>query len=71
MPVLSLVVIANPKSIIDFKYTKKDMREQIVKYDQLTPRIKKMLEVKSDVNLSPANMEKIAGFVKKRTYAWY
>ena len=58
MPVLSLVVIANPKSIIDFKYTKKDMREQIVKYDQLTPRIKKMLEVKSKVNLNPTNMEK-------------
>lgn len=62
-PVLSLVVIANPKSIIDFKYTKKEIRDQIVKYDQLIPRIKKMLEVTSEVNLSPAIMEKTANFL--------
>lgn len=34
-PVLSLVVIANPKSIIDFKYAKKELRDQIVKYISL------------------------------------
>lgn len=62
-PVLSLVVIANPKSIIDFKFAKKEIKEQIVKYDQLTPRIKKMLEIKTDVNLVPTVMTKIADFL--------
>ncbi|HAE43364.1 MAG TPA: aldolase [Clostridiales bacterium] len=65
-PILSLVVVANPKSIIDFKFAKKDIREQIVKYDQLTPRIKKMLSMKSEVDLSDKSMTKIANFLAEK-----
>ena len=65
-PILSLVVVANPKSIIDFKYARKDIREQIVKYDQLTPRIKKMLSMKSEVDLSDKSMTKIANFLAEK-----
>jgi hypothetical protein len=65
-PVLSLVVIANPKSIIDYKYAKKEIKEQIVKYDQLTPRIKKMLSMKSEVNLNDKAMTKIANFLAEK-----
>ncbi len=65
-PVLSLVVIANPKSIIDYKYAKKEIKEQIVKYDQLTPRIKKMLSMKSEVNLNDKVMTKIANFLAEK-----
>jgi hypothetical protein len=65
-PVLSLVVIANPKSIIDYKYAKKEIKEQIVKYDQLTPRIKKMLSMKSEVNLNDKAMTNIANFLAKK-----
>jgi len=62
-PVLSLVVIANPKSIIDFKYAKKETKDQIVKYDQLTQRIKKMMDANNLVDLSYTNMIKIAEFL--------
>jgi hypothetical protein len=62
-PVLSLVVIANPKSIIDFKFAKKEVKDQIVKYDQLTPRIKKMLEMKSDVELMTTSMIRMSDFL--------
>lgn len=65
-PVLSLVVIANPKSIIDYKYAKKEIKEQIVKYDQLTPRIKKMLSMKSEVNLADKVMTKIAEYLAEK-----
>ena len=41
--VLSLVVIANLKSIIEYKYVKKDVRDQIIKYDQITNTLKDFL----------------------------
>lgn len=62
-PVISLVIIANPKSIIDFKYAKKEIKQQLVKYDQLTPSIKKMLKQNDKVNLSTAVMTKMANFL--------
>lgn len=65
-PIISLVVIANPKSMIEFKYVKNDIRNQIVKYDQLTPRLKKMLETKGEVNLTPGVMTKMADYMSER-----
>lgn len=62
-PVLSLVVIANPKSIINSKYTKKKIKQQIVKYDQLTPRIIKMMESNSKVDLATNVMLKMSKFL--------
>lgn len=44
-PVLSLVVMANPKSLIDYQSAKKEIKQQIVKYDQLVPCIKRMMDL--------------------------
>ena len=62
-PVLSLVVIANPKSIVNYKYAKKEIKNQIVKYDQLTASIKRLLKIYKEVNLKPKVMNKIANFL--------
>jgi len=62
-PVLSLVVIANLKSIVNYKYAKREIKNQIVKYDQLTPSLKRMLKMYNEVNLKPKVMNKIANFL--------
>jgi hypothetical protein len=59
-PVISFVVLGNPKSIVDLKYAKKAIKEKIVRGDQLVERLKKELNKKSDINLSVVAMEKIA-----------
>ena len=62
-PVLSLVVIANPKSIINSRYARKEIKQQIMKYDQLTPRLTRMLEDNNEVRLVPKRMIKMADFL--------
>lgn len=62
-PVVSLVVIANSKSIINHRYAKKEIKNQIVKYDQLTPRIKEMIDNYNDVDLPIKTMHDIAQFL--------
>lgn len=64
-PVISLVVMANPKNIIDFKFAPKEIKQQIVKYDQLTPFLKKMIQKNDAVNLSIVTMQDIAGALLK------
>ena len=59
-PVISLVVLANPKSIIDFKYAPKEIKQQIVKCDQLVPFMKKKMSEPSPVELAILTMESIA-----------
>lgn len=59
VPIITLVVIANPKSIIDFKYVKKEIRNEIVKYDQLTTRLKSMIDGYESEVLSIPAMDKI------------
>ena len=65
LPVLSLVVIANPKSIIDFKYAPKELKDQIIKYDQLTVYLKKKMVNMAVVDLSIVTMQNIAEFLIK------
>lgn len=60
MPVLSFVVLANPKSIIDMKYAKKEVRDKILRGDQLVARLRQELAKKSDVDMSILSMEEIA-----------
>ncbi len=59
-PVISLVVMANPKNIIDFKYAPKEIKQQIVKCDQLVPFLKKKMNEPSQVDLAILTMEDIA-----------
>jgi len=59
-PVISFVVLANPKSIINSRYAKKAIKEKIVRGDQLVSRLKGELKKKSDIKLSVVSMENIA-----------
>lgn len=64
-PVLSLVVMANPKSIIDSQSAAKEIKQQIVRCDQLVPCIKRMVEQWKEVDLTPTNMIGIADFLNE------
>lgn len=59
-PVISLVVMANPRNIINYKYAPKEIKQQIVKYDQLVPFLKKMMNKPSKVDLAVVTMKNIA-----------
>jgi len=59
-PIISLVVIANPKSIINMKYAKKQVKRQIVKYDQLTSKLKGMINHYNDIDLATRTMYNMA-----------
>jgi len=65
-PVLSLVVMANPKSIINYKYAPKEIKNQIIKYDQLTNYLNKELDKASDINIPIVTMAEIAEFLLER-----
>jgi hypothetical protein len=62
-PIISLVVIANPKSIINMKYAKKQVKQQIVKYDQLTSKLKGMINHYNDIDLATRTMYNMANFL--------
>lgn len=57
----SLVVLANPKTILNAKFAKKEVKEQIVRADQLVQRIKEMnLQVKEE--MTEKEMLEVANF---------
>lgn len=56
----SLVVLANPKTVLNVKYATKDVKEKIVRADQLIAKIKELDTKVQDVELSQKNMEEIA-----------
>lgn len=62
-PVLSLVVMANPKNIINYKYAPKEIKQQIIKYDQITDFLTKELKKETQINMPIATMEEIADFL--------
>lgn len=58
----SLVVLANPKTVLNAKYAKKEIKDKIVRADQLINKIKELdLQVK-DVNMSQKEMYEVANF---------
>ena len=62
----SIVVLANPKTVLDAKYAKKEIKEQIVRVDQLIDKIKEMdKRVKNSMN--EKEMLEIANFFLERT----
>ena len=59
----SVVVLANPKTIIDMKYAKKEIKEQIIRNDQLIDYIKKMMNERTKGEpLSEKEMFELADF---------
>lgn len=61
----SIVVLANPKTILNAKYAKKEVKEQIVRADQLVQKIKEMDKL-VDNNMSEKEMREVAEFFLER-----
>lgn len=57
----SIVVLANPKTVLNAKYAKKEVKEQIVRGDQLIQRIKDMDKQVQDA-MSEKDMQSLANF---------
>lgn len=57
----SIVVLANPKTVLNAKYAKKEVKEQIVRADQLVQKIK-MLDANITETMSEKEMRDIADF---------
>lgn len=57
----SIVVLANPKTVLNAKYAKKEVKEQIVRGDQLIHKIKEMDKLVTDA-MAEKDMLEIANF---------
>lgn len=58
----SVVVLANPKTIIDMKYAPKDIKSKIVKVDGLNSYIKRLNDESRNENMSDKQMKELADF---------
>lgn len=58
----SLIVLANPKTILNAKYAKKEIKEQIVRADQLISKIKEMDSLYKGDDYSEKDMLNLANF---------
>lgn len=61
----SIVVLANPKTVLNAKYAKKEIKEQIVRADQLIQRIKDMDRQVKD-SMTEKEMSDLANFFLDR-----
>jgi len=59
----SVVVLANPKTVINMKYAKKEIKEQIIRSDQLISYIKRLLKENKDAAYSEKQMYEMADFL--------
>lgn len=58
----SIVVLANPKTVLNDKYAKKEVKEQVIRADQLVAYIKKLDEQVKDYSASDKELEEVASF---------
>lgn len=58
----SIVVLANPKTVLNAKFAKKEIKEQVIRADQLIDYIKKVNAERNAVSSSETEMEKLARF---------
>ena len=56
----TIVVLANPKTVINMKFAKKEVKEQIIRCDQLIDRIKKINNESKNENQSEKRMYELA-----------
>ena len=61
----SVVVLANPKTIIDMKYAKKEIKSQIIRCDQLVDYIKKLLKESKNAVSMEKDMYELEDFFFK------
>lgn len=55
----SLVVLANPKTVVNDKYAKKEVKDKIVRADQLISTMKSMNKASNEPKYSPKDMKMI------------
>lgn len=71
----SVVVLANPKTYLNVKYAKKEIKEQVIRADQLSEYIKRMDAAIKDTSMNEEEMRNLALFYlensqqKKSDYA--
>lgn len=58
----SVVVLANPKTIVNMKYAKKNVKEKIIRCDQLIGYIKKLMNDSKNPGSSDKQMYELADF---------
>lgn len=58
----SIVVLANPKTILNAKYAKKDVKQKVIRLDQLIAHIKKIDEAEQDYSFKTDDMLASAQF---------
>ncbi len=58
----SVVVLANPKSVLNAKFAKKEVRNQVIRADQLAEYIRKVDAEPDSVSCSEKDMENLAHF---------
>jgi hypothetical protein len=65
IPISSLIVIANPKTIITYKYAKKEIRDIIIKHDQIKSKINEILNSLENYSgsLNDKTMMELANFL--------
>lgn len=63
IPIESLVVIANEKTFIDYRFAKKEIKEQIVNHDLLIQRLNKIIDECDLPFMSYSQMHDIANFI--------
>ncbi len=62
-PIESLVVISNDRTIIDKKYATKNVKDAIVKFDQLDNNIYKLIQKHSDIDVSDSKLYDLANML--------
>lgn len=63
----SLVVLANPKTYLNAKYAKKEVKDQVIRGDQLIACIKKINEEKNAVHWSEKDMMELAQYFQRES----
>ena len=58
----SVIVLANPKTVINLKRAPKEIKDQIIRGDQLIAHIKKLLRENKDLASSEKDMSEMADF---------
>lgn len=58
----SLIVLANPKTYLNAKYAKKDVKNQIIRADQLIAKIKEIDGMSKEIDYKEEDMKNLAEF---------
>ncbi len=58
----SVVVLANPKTVLNARYAKKEVRDQVIRADQLIDYIRKIDANRKDVETGEKQMEELAAY---------